>query len=426
MVETLTSLMLAAGHSLPPIPMVPHVRESLENPRTYLDRVFEIMGGSQQTAAGVTVGPDSALSFSAVFAAIRLLSTGVAMLDSPIYRSIGENQREEIPGHYLYPLLNRQANPDMTAFRFKSIMTQWMLQWGNAYAPFVVSPNGRITSISPVHPTRVRRLDGGYAVLTDTWVPVPKDSMFHLRGLVCDSEGNGLSVVSQARQTIGGALATEQYGSKMFSNGARLSGFVEVPMQMKVDDKAKMINYLEKEYTGAMNAGRIAVFDGGSKFHQTSMSAQDAEFLASRKFSINEIARWFGVPPHMIGDLDRATFSNIEHQGLEFTTYSLGPHLENWEAEVNASLLSVSEGRTVYMEFCRDELTRGDMKSRAEAASIFVQNGIMTPNEVREEFELNPHADGDTLLANGTLTPVKILNTKTNPPLGGANAQAGA
>lgn len=427
MIETLTSLALKAGHTLPPVP-APLVRESLENPRTKLDRVFEIMGGSSMTASGIQVGPDTGLQFSAVFAAIRLISTGVAMLDSPIYRLISENEREEIPNHYLYPLLNRQANGDMTAFRFKSIMTQWMLQWGNSYAPFVISPNGRVTSIAPVHPTRVRHLDGGYAVLTDAnnWVPVPKDNMLHLRGLVCDANGDGLSVVSQARHTIGAALATEEYGSRMFSNGARMSGFVEVPLQMKADDKARMIKYLEKEYTGSVNAGRVAVFDGGSKFHQTSMSAEDAEFLLSRKFSVNEIARWFGVPPHMIGDLDRATFSNIEHQGLEFTTYSLGPHLENWEAEINGTMLSMTEGKTVFMEFCRDELTRGDMQSRAAAASIFIQNGIMTPNEVREEFELNPHADGNTLLANGTLTPVKILNKKTNPPPGGANAQTGA
>lgn len=392
---------------------------SIEDPRTPFSAIYDFIEakGGGKTWSGAVISPDSAMTISAVFACVRIISCGVAMLDLLTYRRDGERDLLATD-HYLWRLLKDRANPRMSSFRFKRLMTSWVLLHGNAYAVMDVSNNGRVMSLEPVHPRRVRMVEGGYMVKsidgTGSELPVPWEYMLHLRGAETDERGQGLSVIAQARQSLGATLATEEYASRLFSNGAQFKGFFKIPQAMGEDAKKRMTEYVQRLHQGVDKAHGFGVLDAGTDWIPTSMNAEDAQFLETRKFQVGEIARWFGVPPHAIGDLDRSTNNNIEHQGIEMRIYTLGPHLELWENEINNSLLSETESRQYFVRFDRDELMKGDQKAEAAAASIYRQNGIMTTNEIRRRMGLNPHPDGDTLLANGTLRPVGELS---NPAL---------
>jgi HK97 family phage portal protein len=290
-----------------------------------------------------------------------------------------------------------------------------VLLYGNAYSIMTISRNGLVTRLDPIHPDRVRPVDGGYMVRVAQGgeIPIPDELMLHIRGIETDERGIGLSIVGQARQAIGMAMATERFGARYFGNGSVAGGFIEIAENLSDIARKNMLKVLEARHAGAANAHRIGILDGGSKFIQTTIPPDDAQFLQTRKFNVNEIARWFGVPPHMIGELERSTNNNIEHQGLEFVTHCLGPHLENFEAECNSALLSETESKTVFVQFRREKLIQGDMASRATVAATLRSNGIIDGNEARGPFGYNPHPDGDTLLANGTFTPVSVLNQKT-------------
>lgn len=391
--------------------------DSIENPHTSFDKFVELLGGGQLSDSGEMVSPESAMTIGAVFQCVSIISNGTAMLDLLTYRRNGP-RIEQDQGHYLYRLLRddvRTGPGKMTAFRWKRMMQAWVLLYGNAYSFITVSRNGLVTQLDPIHPNRVRLIAGGYAVRREdgTERPVPEELMLHIRGIEIDERGLGLSVVSQARQAMGISMATERFGARFFGNGATMGGFIKVAENLSDEARKNLLKYLEKRHAGAANAFRVGVLDGGSDFVQTSIPPEDAQFLQTRKFNVNEICRWFGVPPHMAGELERSTNNNIEHQGLEFVTHCLGPHLENFEAECNSSLLSETESKTVFVQFRREKLIQGDMASRATVAATLRSNGIITGNEGRAPFGYNPHPDGDTLLANGTFAPVSVLNQKT-------------
>lgn len=426
MIETLASLASRFdGERLwrdPPAggALAQHRYGSIEDPRTPFSAIYDFIEakGGGPTWSGAVVSPDSAMTISAVYACVRIISCGVAMLDLLTYRRDGDRDLLATD-HYLWRLLKDRANPRMSSFRFKRLMTSWVLLHGNAYAVMDVSANGRVTSLEPVHPRRVRMVEGGYMVKsidgTGQELPVPWEYMLHLRGAEVDERGMGLSVIAQARQSLGAALATEEFAARLFSNGAQFKGFFKIPQALGDDAKKKLTEYIQRRHQGADKAHNFGVLDAGTDFVPTSMSAEDAQFLETRKFQVTDIARWFGVPPHMIGDLDRSTNNNIEHQGIEMRIYCLGPHLESWETEINNSLLSETESRQFFVRFDREELMKGDQKSEAAADSIYRQNGIKTTNEIRKRIGMNPHPDGDTLLANGTLRPVSVLSNPIPP-----------
>jgi HK97 family phage portal protein len=388
---------------------------SLENPSTPFSAVFQwldAMGGGP-TAAGKIVSTDTAMRLSAVFRAVDLIAGTVAKAELLTYRQDGE-AKLMAKDHYLWRLLKDRANPEMSAFRFKRLMMSWVLLHGNAYAVMDVSNNGRVLALQPVHPGRVQfTLGQGYMVrpLNGQGSPlaVPSGFMLHLRGLETDEKGIGLSVIGQARESLGITMAAEEQAGRLFSNGMQFGGFIKVPQQLSDATKDKIVRYLEKRHLGSENAHRIGVIDEGMEFIQTTMAPEDAQFLETRKAQVTDIARWFGVPPHKIGDLDKSTNNNIEHQGLEFVNDCIDPHLCNWENEINNSLLSEQESRTFFCQFNRRNLVPRDAKTKAEAAAIYRGNGILDDSEIREDLGMNPHPEGGVLMANGTFRPVKVL-----------------
>jgi HK97 family phage portal protein len=418
-IETLASLALDAGRDISVLEMR---SDSLENPRTSFDRAFELLGGGQLADSGEMVSPTTAMTIGAVFQCVSIIANGTAMLDLLTYRRTGV-RIEQDQSHYLYRLLRDDVRPHMTAFRWKRLMQSWVLLHGNAYSIMTISRNGLVTQLDPIHPDRVRLVEGGYTVQVAQGNPVfiPEALMLHIRGIETDERGLGLSIVGQARQAIGMAMATDRFGARYFGNGSVAGGFIEIAENLSTEARKNMLKVLEARHGGAANAHRIGILDGGSKFIQTTIPPDDAQFLQTRKFNVNEICRWFGVPPHMVGELERSTNNNIEHQGLEFVTHCLGPHLENFESECNSALLSEMESKTVFVQFRREKLIQGDMASRATVAATLRSNGIITGNESRAPFGYNPHPDGDTLLANGTFTPVSVLNQKTSAPAADPN-----
>ncbi len=392
---------------------------SLENPQTGFDRAFELLAVNNRSYSGQMVSEQSALTISAVFACVRVIANGVAMLDLCPYRET-DKTKEVARDHYLYPLLKKQANPGMSAFRFKRLMTTWACLWGNAYAYVDIRRNGRVVGLYPFHPARTRvevgRKDSDYKLF---YTFLDKDGnvihdklseheVLHFRGLETDEMGMGITPVSVARNAIGNSQAIEEYTGSLFQNGLSLSGVLSHPNRLS-DQAAERIRQKMQHRHGAGGSSRggLLVLEEGMKFDSTQMHPEDAQFLETRQYQVSDICRWFGVPNHMVNDLSHATFSNIEHQGLEFVTHTLGPWLENWEQEINNALLSVTESQTISVEFDRDELTMGDMKSRADAFSVLRNNGILTGNEVREEFGFNPTDEGDVLLVNGNMVPVE-------------------
>ena len=354
---------------------------------------FEPVG--VQTMAGMRVTADNALQLSAVFACVRIISSQFASLPFVLYRTRRDGGKKRVTDHPLYPLLARRPNPYQNAFEWREMLAGHLVLRGNAFNQIVSNRQGEITALVPLHPDRVTidLLPNGdyrykYTTLTGSEQIFPRGQIWHLRGLSLDGI-IGLSPIALARNAIGGAMAAQNYGSRFFANDAKpLSGYVEYPGSFK--DKMAREQFresLQESQTGA-NRGKIAVFEFGMKYHQLGLTNEDAQFLETRKFQVNDIARWFGVPPHKIGDLERSTNNNIEQQAQEFVQECLGPMAERWEASIEAELLFDDDG--LEAEFLFSQLLRGDSQARAQYYNLGINGGWLTRNEARLSENLNP------------------------------------
>ncbi|WP_297479036.1 phage portal protein [Ferrovum sp.] len=354
---------------------------------------FEPVG--VQTMAGMRVTADNALQLSAVFSCVRIISSQFASLPFVLYRTRRDGGKKRVTDHPLYPLLARRPNPYQNAFEWREMLAGHLVLRGNAFNQIVSNRQGEITALVPLHPDRVTidLLPNGdyrykYTTMTGSEQIFPRGQIWHLRGLSLDGI-IGLSPIALARNAIGGAMAAQNYGSRFFANDAKpLSGYVEYPGSFK--DKMAREQFresLQESQTGA-NRGKIAVFEFGMKYHQLGLTNEDAQFLETRKFQVNDIARWFGVPPHKIGDLERSTNNNIEQQAQEFVQECLGPMAERWEASIEAELLFDDDG--LEAEFLFSQLLRGDSQARAQYYNLGINGGWLTRNEARLSENLNP------------------------------------
>lgn len=348
---------------------------------------------SSRTASGARVNADSALRLAAVYACVRVLAETMAVLPVRVYRLRDDGGKEQLRDHWLYRLIARAPNRWQTPFEWREMLMGHMALRGNAYCRIVDRPDGSIGELVPMHPDavrvevldsgeyryRVKRRDGGEEVL-------PRGLVWHLRGLSSDGV-IGLSPLELARESIGVGLAAQDYGARFFQNDARPGGYIEMPGAFK--DRAARDTFREswQQAQAGANRHRVAVLEGGMKFHEVGISNDDAQFLETRQFQVTEIARIFRVPPHMIADLSRATFSNIEHQALEFVTHTMTPWAERWESSIETSLLIEDD---VEIEFDFAGLLRGDQKARAEFYQSGINAGWMTRNEARLAENLNP------------------------------------
>ena len=354
------------------------------------------------------------LGDTAHHACVRVIAETIASLPLHVYEATDTGSRKA-PEHPLYRLLHDEPNAEMTSFVWRETMLSHLLLWGNAYCQIIRTGRNKIDSIYPLIPDQmeVDRDSKGNLTYTyttsegKTYALKPED-VLHIPGLGFDGVV-GYSPIALEKSAIGLGIAAEEYGSKFFSNGARPSGILVHPNTVK--DPSALRASWNAAFTGSANAGKVAVLEENMHFEPLTMPNNEAQFLETRKFQVNEICRIFRVPPHMIGDLDRATFSNIEHQSISFAVHTIRPWLVRIEQAMNRALFPDNEKGRFYVQFNLDGLMRGDYKSRMEGYAIARQNGWMSANEIRELENLNPLSDedgGNVYLVNGNMIPINV------------------
>src|SRR5690625_1126523 len=355
------------------------------------------MFGGGRASSGAIVNEQTAMTYSALGACVRAIAKPVASLPLHYFERLDDGGRKRASEHPLYELLNSRPNPEMISQTFRDVMTAHGLTWGNAYAEIQYGPDGYPKALWPITPQRVtveRNVDTGnvqYLVNLPNgkMVTLRKEQMFHLVG----PGGDGLvgrSIISTFRESIGMGLSVTEYGARFFGNGAKPGGVLEHPERLKDE---KQIDRLRKQWDdihkGLDNSHRVAILEEGMQYKQIGIPPEDAQFLETRAFQRSEMAAIFQVPLHKIGDLQHATFSNIEHQGMEFYTDTLLYWLSLWEQTIQWKIVPEFEQNRYYAEFLVDALLRGDMTSRYNTYAIGKQWGWLNSNDIRRRTNIN-------------------------------------
>lgn len=352
------------------------------------------------TSSGVSVTPDTAMQAAAVYACVSVLSESVAQLPIHLYRRKGQT-KEIAYDHPLYRLLHDQPNSWQTSFEYRSMCMSHILLRGHSISYKNRLRSGRIAELIPIHPDSIHKIEQdsttyeiAVTVRTKTGEAQFKASeLLFLRGLTLDGL-TGITPIRYCRDTIGLAIAAEQHGARLFGNGAKPGGILTMPGTPKDETVQKLREDWQTTYSGD-NAHKVAVLYGGLEFKPLTMSNEDAQYLETRKFQRSEIASLFRVPAHLINDLEKATFSNVEHLGLSFVVHSLMPWLIRWEQAIYRDLLTQEEQKTYYAKHNAAGLLRGDVKSRFEAYGMAIKDGWMLRNEARDLEDMNPVAGLD-------------------------------
>lgn len=385
--------------------------------------------GLGASASGVEVTVDRSLQSTAVFACVRILAETVASLPLILYRRLDKGKKRAI-GHPLYPLLHDLPNPEMTAVELRETLMGHLALRGNAFAEIEYDNGGRVRGLWPLSPnkTRVKRVNGQLVYLVTMpvggEVGLPAERVMHLKGLGGDGI-MGYSPIRLAREAIGLALATEEFGARFFGNGARPGVVLEHPGKLSPEAQDNLRKSWEMRHQGLEKSHRVAILEEGMKIETVGVSPEEAQFLETRKFQAVDIARLFHIPPHMIGELDRATFSNIEQQSLEFVIYTLRPWLVHWEQGINRALLTASERSVYFAEHLVDGLLRGDVQSRYQAYATGRQNGWLSANDIRELENMNPVDGGDVYLIPLNMVPAdQVGGSSSQEVAGGGRSSA--
>ena len=376
------------------------------------------LGGS---TSGKAVTERSAMQMTAVYSCVRILAEAIAGLPLHLYRYTPDGSKVKAVDHPLYLLLHDEPNPEMSSFVFRETLMTHLLLWGNAYAQIIHNGKGEVVALYPLLPNRMSvdrdkhgqlyytytRASDEAKTMTGTTVLLPPSDVLHIPGLGFDGLV-GYSPIAMAKNAIGLAIATEEYGAKFFANGAAPSGVLEHPGTIK--DPSRVREAWMSQFGGSANSGKVAVLEEGMKYTPISISPEQAQFLETRKFQINEIARIFRIPPHMVGDLEKSSFSNIEQQSLEFVKYTLDPWVIRWEQSIQRALLRPEEKKRYFAKFNVEGLLRGDYQSRMNGYAVARQNGWMSANDIRELENLDripAEAGGDLYLVNGNMLPMQ-------------------
>ncbi len=392
-----------------------------------------------RTTSGKPVNERTAMQTTAVYACVRILAEAVASLPLHVYEYQDDGGKKLVHDHSLYYLLHDEPNPEMTSFVFRETLMSHLLIWGNAYAQIIRDGAGRVLGLYPLLPDKmdVQRDDKGniyyvYSRNSDENpmfkeygnIRLKAEDVLHIPGLGFDGL-IGYSPIAMAKNAVGMTLACEEYGASFFANGANPGGVLEHPGVLK--DPSKVRESWNSVYRGVNNAHKIAVLEEGMKYQQIGIPPEEAQFLETRKFQINEIARLYRIPPHMVGDLDKSSFSNIEQQSLEFVKYTLDPWVIRWEQSLQRSLLLPREKGKYFIKLNVDGLLRGDYQSRMNGYAVGRQNGWFSANDIREMENMNPIPDeegGNLYLINGAMTKLADAGAFAKTDTGQQNTPA--
>lgn len=402
------------------IPFLSSLFRTRDKPQNYyIGTDFRYLFGP--SASGKTVNEFTAMQTTAVYACVRILAETLAALPLQLYRYT-PGGKERVYDHPLYHLLHDEPNPEMTSFIFRETLMSHLLIWGNAYAQIIRDRLGRVQGLYPLRLDKmtVCRDERGkiFYLYTKTGdenpnikpygqVALQKEEVLHIPGLGFDGLV-GYSPIAMARNAVGMTMACEEYGAYFFANGASPSGVLEHPGVLK--DPAKVRDSWNAVYRGSANAHKVAVLEEGMKYQQIGIPLEEAQFLETRKFQLNEIARLYRIPPHMIGDLEKSSFNNIEQQSMEFVKYTLDPWVIRWEQAMQKALFLPEEKKQYFLKFNVNGLMRGDYESRMTGYSIGRQNGWLSANDIRELEDMNSVPDeegGNLYLVNGSMTKLK-------------------
>ena len=341
---------------------------------------------------------------------MRVIAEDVASLPVKLYESKGNGEREELRDHPVADLLRMQPNHEMTPFTFIETMTAHVLLYGNAFAEIERNGAGVPVALWPLLPDRVSvRIVGGEVVYEynsgGNTTMLSSDKVIHLRGLGSDGVV-GYSPIAYARETVGMSRALEKSGGAFFANSSRPSGVLSHPGRLTEDAMRRLRQSWESLHSGASNAGRAAILEEGMSWTATSVPHDDAQWLEARQFALQDIARIYRVPPHMIGDLSHATFSNIESQQIAYLQHTLMPWLKRWEQELTRKLISFPREGGLYLEFLADGVLRGNTSERYGAYKVARETGWLSVNEIRKRENMNPIDGGDAYIQPLNFTEV--------------------
>lgn len=360
---------------------------------------WRAIGWRPATSSGVNVTHSNALQMTAVYACIRVLAETVASLPLITYKRRPDGGKDRASSFYLYSLLHDQPNELMTSFEYREAAMVHLTSWGNHYAEMDIDPRGRLAGLWPLNPAKMEKVERTDNTLTYHYrLPngkmerLPGWKVWHVRGL---GDGlMGLSPIALFRQAIGLGMAAERFGGAFFGNGASVGGVLQTPGVLSDTAYKRLKESWDDAHSGLDKAMRTAILEEGTTYERVGIPPEDAQFLETRKFQVNEIARIYRVPPHMIGDLDRATFSNVEQQSIDFVVHVIRPWLVRLEQAISSRLMTASERTRYFSEFLVDGLLRGDIQSRYQAYATGRQNGWFNADDIRQLENMNPLPDG--------------------------------
>jgi len=363
----------------------------------------------ESTITGVNVDEESVYSLSVVYACVNAIAQTIGSLPVILYKRVG-NGKERFPKHYLYDLLHDNPNPNILPATFQETIMTNVLTWGNGYAEIEFDNAGRPLAFWPIHASRVKpKLIGKelfYDVYLDTKTArLPADRIFHVPGLSFNGI-EGITPIQKSREAFGMALATQEHGGRYFKHDASGGLILSHPGRLGKEAHDRMKSEIEEMRSGLDKKFRILLLQDGIKPDKMGLSPQDSQLLEERKFSVNDIARMFRVPPHIIGDLDRATFSNIEHLSIEFLTHCILPWVVKYEQAILRRVVPQYERKEIFAKFLVSGLLRGDIKTRYDAYGVGLDRGFLCVNDVRRMEDMNEVEGGEQYYKALNLAPI--------------------
>lgn len=384
------------------------------------------------TSSGINITDETALQISVFWSCIKVLSEDVGTLPLFLYKRL-EKGKIKAENHNLYNILKDEPNNEMLSVNFIEMIMTNMLLWGNAYIQKIYNNAGEIIELWPLYSKNMEiKRDNNKNLyylyrINNEKIKFSKDEIINIVGLSLDGI-NGLSILKYARESLGLTAATEKFGSSFFKNGSNLNGTIELPEGGKCKNKNEVREEWNHLYVGPENSNKIAILENGMKYKPIAIPPEDAQFLQTRQYQVPEVCRWFRMPPHKVADLSNATFSNIEHQGIDYVGNTLRPWLVRIEKSLARGLLNVKEKKKYFIKFNVDALLRGDFKTRMEGYGIGRQNGWLNADDIRELEDMNPipaNQGGDKYLVNGNMVPINDAQNKNINKGGDNNASSG-